>query len=113
MQKMLRGFTCLAMTSLLATAIQPVFAADKAENQLVGIKLWRGFKDVLAKHGQPTRIEIGAVSSPTGGGGGGGGSEMGGMMGGMMGAPMMGCGNMGGPMAWSAGIMVLCNNGAG
>src|SRR5258708_11090087 len=97
MQKMLRGFTCLAMTSLLATAIQPVFAADKAENQLVGIKLWRGFKDVLAKHGQPTRSEIGAVSTPSGGGQGGGGAEMGApMMGGSMGPPMMGAAMMGG-----------------
>src|SRR5258708_14159272 len=102
MQKMIRGLTCLAATSLLATAIQPVFAADEAENQVVGIKLWRGYKDVLAKHGQPTRIEIGAVATPMGGGQGGGGADnmgapMMGGSGGMMGSPMMG-GKMGAMM---------------
>jgi hypothetical protein len=98
MRKSLFGIAGMAAIGILTVAVQPAMAAEKAENQLVGVKLWRGFRDVLAKHGQPTRIEIGAVTTPAAGGGGlGAGADAGGvgpMMGQAMGAPMMGSGAM-------------------
>jgi hypothetical protein len=84
----------------------PAEAATR-ESSLLGIKLWRTWRDVLGKHGQPSRIEVGAVTAPMGGqaqagagpmmGGGGlpgGGPMIGGTMG-SGGAPMPGMGGMG------------------
>jgi hypothetical protein len=79
------------MTGLAATglfAITAISAANAAvERELLRVKIWATYKDVLAKHGQPTRIEIGAVESPIMGGGAAGGVQQarGGGLPGMMG----------------------------
>jgi hypothetical protein len=96
MRSSLRGAIGLAAVGLLALTATPSLAQrkDAAERQLLGIRLWRTWREVLTKHGQPNRIEVGAVTSTTGGGGGGG------MMGGPMGSggPMVGAMGSGGPM---------------
>ena len=62
MRNTLRG-TAGAAAGLLVLAALPAQAAPR-ESSLLGIKLWRTYRDVLAKHGQPTRIEVGAVTAP-------------------------------------------------
>lgn len=88
------GAAGLAAIGLLTLAPIGASAQEnmKAEFALLGNRLWNTHSQVLAKHGQPTRIEIGSASGAQAGGGGGGGS-----MGGGMGAPMsMGSTGMGG-----------------
>src|ERR1041385_3103908 len=71
MRSSLRGLTGLAATGLFA--LTAIAANAAVERQLLNVKIWQTYKDVLAKHGQPTRIEIGAVESPIDGGGSAGG----------------------------------------
>jgi hypothetical protein len=99
MRSSLRGAIGLAAVGLLALAATPS-VAQKAENKLLGIKTWNRWSDVLKKHGQPTRIEVGAVTSTSGGEAGAGGGMMGG---GMMGGPMSGGMAPGGIGAMSPG----------
>jgi len=79
----------LALAALSASA-----GAPAAERELLGVRIWRDWRAVLAKHGQPTRIEVGATSGPVTRAQGGGQGLMGGpsvgglMMPGM--PPMMG-----------------------
>ncbi len=113
MRTWIRGFAVIAAAGLMASTSQSVFAQTKAENQLVGIKLWRTYRDVLAKYGQPTRIENGPVTGTTRGGGmpaGGPGGDMptmgmgGGGLPGMSGMGMLGGGGMmGGPPGMGRG----------
>ena len=107
MRNMLRGAAGVAAGLLVLTGL-PAEAAPR-ESSLLGIKLWRTYRDVLAKHGQPTRIEVGAVTAPLPGQGQGAAAGFGGGAAGdlgagpMMGGPMMGGsgGMAGGPMAGS------------
>jgi hypothetical protein len=96
MRNMLRGAVGLTAGFLILTAA-PVEAQTR-ESSLLGIKLWRTWRDVLTKHGQPTRIEVGAVTAPVPGQNAG---QAAGMMGGGMPGPMAGAAmgmSPGGPM---------------
>lgn len=64
MRGLIRGAVGLVAVGALAQAAVPS-QAQRAERELLGIRIWRDFKAVLNKHGQPTRIEIGAVTAPT------------------------------------------------
>jgi hypothetical protein len=112
----LRSIAGLGAVGLLTLAVVPSNAAPRAERELLGIRIWNRFSDVLRLHGQPTRIENGLVSSSADGGqtvgagapGGGGFAGAPGMSGrpgmpGMGGMPgMMGSG---GPMGGKMGAM--------
>lgn len=109
MRSMLRVAVGVSAVGLLAVAAAPSRAAAPAERSLFGIRIWRPWSEVLARFGQPTRIEVGAVTTgaPAGGAAAGGGM---GMMGGPYGGPggPMGMrgpyGGLGGPGAMGAGI---------
>jgi hypothetical protein len=83
--------------------------AQAGERELMNIRIWRTYKDVLEKYGRPTRIEVGEVAGATGtGSGNGGGMAGGGMMGGapgMMGSGGMMSGRMGLPGMGGMGMM--------
>lgn len=64
MRGLIRGAVGLAAVGMLVQMAVPS-QAQRAERELLGIRIWRDFKAVLDKHGQPTRIEIGAVTAPT------------------------------------------------
>lgn len=64
MRGLIRGAVGLAAVAVLAQVAAPS-QAQLAERELLGIRIWRDYKAVLNKHGQPTRIEIGAVTAPT------------------------------------------------
>ncbi|MGC8667392.1 MAG: hypothetical protein ACP5VE_04645 [Chthonomonadales bacterium] len=84
---------------LAASAVFGLAAAANAapaERELLGIRIWRTWREVLQKHGQPTRIEVGAVTGPLQAQPGAGGAPAMGMSAPMMGAPMMGGSMMGG-----------------
>src|ERR1041385_3306184 len=111
MRSSLRGLTGLAATGLLM--VTAVAANAAVERQLLNVKIWQTYRDVLAKHGQPTRIEIGAVESPIAdsAGGGGGGAAAGPRAGGLPG--MGGMGAMGGGgMSGKLGVMGMGASGA-
>jgi hypothetical protein len=118
----------VAVVSLLTmAALVPAVAAPRAERELLGIRIWNSYAHVLAKYGQPTRIESGLASGPGGAagqatpnmggagmmaggpGGPGMGSSMMAMMsrgmapGGISGAPGMGAGNPYGRMGMGGG----------
>src|SRR5688500_14704579 len=104
MRHSLRGAVGLAAGLFVLSAVP---AQAQRESSLLGIKLWRTWRDVLKKHGQPTRIEVGAVTTTMAGQGGAGGGGMAGPgmgmgMGPYGGAPMGGAGMSpyggGGPM---------------
>ncbi len=102
-----RSLAGLAFAGLMTLGMATGARADKQE--LLGIHIWRTWRDVLGKFGQPTRIEVGAVTTPITGaassgtgnllGGGAGLPGLGGMgmMGGPPGMPGMARGMMGGP----------------
>ena len=119
MRTFARGAAVLMVTGLLAAGAPPSSAQrGAAEKGLLGVRLWRTYSDVLSKHGAPTRIEIGAVTSPIAAAPGGAGQTgmasmpgMPGMMGGgrsLPGLPGMpsipGMGSAGGGM--SSGMMM-------
>jgi hypothetical protein len=91
---MLRGITAATGASLILCASAVNTAAGAPERALLGVRIWDStWKNVLAKHGQPTRIVVGTPSgayAPAGGG------AMMGMMGGSGGPGMMGRRMMGG-----------------
>src|SRR5579862_3911175 len=96
MQSFNRSLIGITAAGLLAagavTVATPARAADRAERELLGIRLWNTFNNVLAKYGPPTRVENG-LALP---GGGGGGATMQAGMGGMGGMMMGGApGGMG------------------
>ena len=105
MRQSLRGAVGLTAGLFVLSAVP---AQAQRETSLLGIKLWRTWRDVLKKHGQPSRIEVGAVTTTMGGQGAAGSAFGGGMAGGpMMGGAMPGMGGMGmgpgGPMAGGMG----------
>jgi hypothetical protein len=87
MRSTLRSAVSLAALALFALAALPSGAADKSEHGLLGIKIWRNYSDVLRLYGRPTRIEPGAVTTPTAGGQQMGGGGMTGFAPGMGGRP--------------------------
>ncbi len=102
MRTSLRVFgSVLAASTLLALAAAA--NAAPAERELLGIRIWRTWREVLQKHGQPTRIEVGAVTGPLQPQAGGGGAPGMGMSAPMMGAPMIGAPMMGGSMMGAPG----------
>jgi len=107
MRKPLRSITGLAAAGLLALAVVPSNAAPRAERELLGIRIWNKYSDVLSRFGQPTRIENGLVTSSGEGGQtvAGGAPGMGGMPGmpGGMGPRMGGMMGSGGPMGMGMG----------
>jgi len=92
MRTSLRGIIGLAAAAGLlgAAALGPAEAAPGGEKRLLGINLFRTWRDVLAKHGQPTRIEVGPAT-PGGGAPGQGAIGMG-FGAGAIGAPGRGMG---------------------
>lgn len=114
MRSSICGAAGLMAVGLLSLA--PIGAnAQKAESGLLGNKLWQSFEQVLRLQGQPSRIEVGAVTgvAPTGQGGGaaampgmpsmGGGSPYGGPPSGAGGSPYGGSGGMSGMMSRMGG----------
>ncbi len=101
MRNVLRGAAVLAVTGMVGLAAVPAWA-QAPERELLGVKIWRSWKDVLQKHGQPTRIEVGAVS--------GGGAAAGGAGGGMMGG---GGGGAAGPGGASSKMGAMMGGGGG
>jgi hypothetical protein len=93
----LRGATVLGVLGAAAIIGLAGAAQAQGEKSLLGVRIWDSkWRDVLAKHGQPTRIEVGAVTSggAEAGAAGGGMPGMGGM-GGMPGRGLPGVGGMG------------------
>jgi hypothetical protein len=99
MRKSLHGVVCLAAIGALTSGIAG--GANAAERGLLGINIWRSWRDVLNKYGQPTRIEVGAVSGPLAGGGAGANMLMG--EGGRAGGGLPGLPGMGGPFGAGGG----------
>ncbi len=98
MRRSLCGAAGLMAVGLLA--IVPAFSnaqTEQHEKELLKVRMWNRWSDVMKLYGQPTRIEIGAVTSPSGGGSAAAGGSA---MGGGMGAPSsMGTSSMGGGMS--------------
>ena len=95
MRLSLRGVVGIAATVSLATVALASGGQVAAERELLGVRILRDWKSVLQRHGQPTRIEMGAS---VGGGESAGGNAAAGSMGAMTGpmtGPMMGMGAMG------------------
>jgi len=118
MRKPFRNATGIAVAGLLTLSIVPSFAAPRAERELLGIRIWNKFSDVLSRYGQPTRIENGLVTAsgsmgaeagggtpgiPGAPGAVGGGSMMSGGGGKMGGMSMPGMPGMGGAMMSGGG----------
>jgi len=118
MNRTTRGLSAIALGAILATVAGS--ATAQGEKGLLGLRIWDSkWRNVLAKYGQPTRIEVGAVTTGAGqAGGAAGGSGMPGMMGGMgmagsggpglpglggMGPRMGGMMGSGGPMGMGMG----------
>src|SRR5579871_5315851 len=116
MRQSFRGVIGLTVIGALALGGMPrnVFAGkDKALPSLLGIRVLHDtWRTVLAKYGQPTRIEIGA---PTAQPGGQAGMGMPGMMAGRGGLPgMPGLGPMsGGPGGMGGSAMMAMRGGMG
>lgn len=111
--KVLAGLAAAGLT----LAVAPLASAQTpAERSLLGVRIWRTWRDVLQKHGQPTRIEVGAPAGTPGGGGGGalmrGGGPGGGALPGMGGA-VYGGGGMMGPTGGPGGMMGMMGRGGG
>lgn len=96
MRTSLRGISGLAVAGLFSLTTLTAARAAVEERELLGVRIFRPFTEVLAKHGQPTRIEIGAVTSPTSGPAQGGTSAMGGGAGTLPPMAGMGAGRAGG-----------------
>jgi hypothetical protein len=65
MRRLIRGVVGLAAAGWLVTMSLPS-SAQNVEKKLLGISILRPWSDVLKKHGQPTRIAVGAVTgAPT------------------------------------------------
>lgn len=97
-----------ALTVCSAALALSADAAPKPDKALLGVRILDTYKAVLAKYGQPTRVEAGplassAIGPTTSVGGSSAPPMMGGMMG-MPGAPMMGA--LTGPGAAPRGPMV-------
>ncbi|HXG24743.1 MAG TPA: hypothetical protein VNJ09_09330 [Chthonomonadales bacterium] len=104
-----RSAICLAAASMMVLAAAPSNAAPRAERELLGIRLWRNYRDVLKKFGPPTRIEIGEAIGQPGGGPGGGGytgaTGAGAALPGMPAGGLPGLPGFGGPAMMPGGIM--------
>ncbi len=117
-----RGMIGVASTSVLLLTGAVAASQAQGERSLLGVRIWDSrWRDVLSRHGQPTRIEVGAVVTGAGGaqaggipgmggmGGGGGLPGVGGMGPGMsmpgMGGGMGSGGGMGGAMGKMRGAM--------
>jgi hypothetical protein len=105
MRRSLLGFAGTLAALALAASVAPAQAGPAAERELLGIRIWREWREVLKKHGQPTRIEVGAAGAPAMGEMGQ--STTGGLMGaggapGMPGMPGMPGGRMGMMMGGAA-----------
>ncbi len=101
MRKPFRSATGLAAAGLLILAVVPSNAAGRAERELLGIRIWNKFSDVLNRYGQPTRIENGLITAS-----GEGGAQAPGGAPGIPGVPgMSGMGGMGGGMSGMGGGM--------
>ncbi|MCC6730650.1 MAG: hypothetical protein IT208_15060 [Chthonomonadales bacterium] len=61
MRRSLRGVMTVALAVPLTCAALASNAAP-AERELLGVRIWRDWRTVLSKHGQPTRIEVGSPS---------------------------------------------------
>lgn len=65
MRGSLRVASGLAVASFVAlTALPSQAQRVTAERELLGVRIWRTYSDVLKKHGRPTRIEPGAITAP-------------------------------------------------
>jgi len=68
MRGALRAAQLLTVAAVCVGAALPSAAQSKArkiERELVGVRIWRSFNDVLKKLGSPTSIEVGASYTPS------------------------------------------------
>lgn len=109
MRILVRSAVCLAAASMMVLAAAPSNAAQRAERELLGIRIWRNYRDVLKKYGPPTRIEIGeAIGQPggqPGGGGYAGAAGVGAALPGMPAGGLPGLPGFGGPAMMPGGAM--------
>jgi hypothetical protein len=90
-----------AFALALVAAAAATMAAQPAERELLGVRIWRDYGAVLKRHGEPTRVVPGMAMPPDNMGG----SVSVGMQGGMSGPMGMAGGPMTGPMMGGMGMM--------